>query len=75
MDREDFLTTRNATPAGRLLGVEVVDHIIAGAERGEHYSFHEHNGDLFQDTSLTESLNRELKSMIQLTNMVTTHFL
>ena len=45
---EDLSVTKRAVEAGRLLGVDVVDHIIAAAGSGEYYSFRENMPDLFE---------------------------
>ena len=45
--QEDYSATHYVSEAGKLLNIPLVDHIIVGADRGDLYSFREHESQLF----------------------------
>lgn len=45
--QEDYNATHRLSEAGKLMDIRLVDHIIVGGERGDIYSFREHNEHLF----------------------------
>ena len=45
--QEDYDATHRLSEAGKLMDIRLVDHIIVGGDRGDIYSFREHNEHLF----------------------------
>ena len=45
--QEDYDATHRLSEAGKLMDIHLVDHIIVGGDRGDVYSFREHNDHLF----------------------------
>ena len=51
---EDFIVTKAALNAGRLMKIPVMDHLIFGAGTNNFFSFREHHPTLFEDGSIDQ---------------------
>lgn len=45
--QEDYDATHRLSEAGKLMDIRLVDHVVIGGDRGDIYSFREHNAHLF----------------------------
>ena len=46
--REDEILTEKLIYAGKIMNINVIDHVIVGGNEGKHYSFRENEGFLFE---------------------------
>ncbi len=62
--REDEILTEKLIYAGKIMNINVVDHVIVGGEEGKHYSFREGEGFLFDaEPGMENGMVLDSKSM------------
>lgn len=60
--REDYQATKRVVNAGKLLGINLMDHVIVGAMEGRIFSFHKNEPEIFNnpfDLNLIKAMLKE----------------